>query len=317
MVDAAAGRTGGSGPRPLIRRGAACALLLAFAAPAAAADDGDAWLARMRAALAGLDYQGTLVYVRDGQVDALRVLHRVEADGVRERLVTETGELRDLSRKGGSTRLRGGIAMPAPGPVAEVDPALLASHYEVRLAGEDRIAALPTRIVEIRARDGFRYGYRLWLEQHTALPLKSVAYGSDGAAVEQWMFTAIALGATPSDEAFGNMGEAPPANQPPPPVPAAARYQVHDAPRGFTRIHVAVLADGGEHQVYSDGLARVSLYVEPLQASASNLSGLLRRGALSMFGRVLDGPLQVTVVGEVPPATVERIAQGVTASGGG
>jgi sigma-E factor negative regulatory protein RseB len=58
------------------------------------------------------------------------------------------------------------------------------------------------------------------------------------------------------------------------------------------------------------------LYVEPLAADAPNLSGLLRRGALSVFGRVVDGH-QVTVVGEVPPATVERMAQGVVARDGG
>jgi sigma-E factor negative regulatory protein RseB len=301
-----------------MHRGAACALLLlTLALPATASDDGSAWLSRMAGALTGLDYHGTFVYVRDGQVDALRVLHRADPAGSRERLSTLSGEARDLARTGPIARLQGGIAAalaaPALGPTAPADADAIARHYEIVVAGRDRIAALPTRIVEIRPRDGFRYGYRLWLEEATAMPLKSVAYGSDGVAVEQWMFTSIALGERPDDEA---MGPAVPGAGVAAPMASGApafspRWRVTHAPRGFRLVHAMALADGGEHHLYSDGLARVSLYVEPLASSGSNLSGLLRRGGLSMFGRVLSGAQQITVVGEVPAVTVERFAQGI------
>jgi sigma-E factor negative regulatory protein RseB len=301
-------------------RGAACALLLlTLALPATASDDGEAWLSRMAGALTGLDYDGTFVYVRDGQVDALRVVHRVDPAGPRERLSTLSGEPRDLARTGPVARLHGGIAealaAPALGPPPPPDPGALARHYEIVVAGRDRIAALPTRIVEIRPRDGFRYGYRLWLEEGTAMPLKSVAYGSDGVAVEQWMFTSIVLGERPDDEAMGPAlsSTAPASSEAQNPPTAGPRWRVLHAPRGYRLVHVMVLADGGEHHLYSDGLARVSLYVEPLASSGSTLSGLLRRGALSMFGRVLSGAQQITVVGEVPAVTVERFAQGIEA----
>jgi sigma-E factor negative regulatory protein RseB len=306
-----------------MHRGAACALLLlTLALPATATDDGSAWLSRMAGALAGLDYDGTFVYVRDGQVDALRVVHRVDPEGPRERLSTLSGEQRDLARSGPMARLQGGIAaaIAAPSllPSAPAEPGMLERHYEVVLAGRDRIADLPTRIVEIRPRDGFRYGYRLWLEESMAMPLKSVAFGSDGVAVEQWMFTSITLGIRPDDDAIGpplaatnpDAGAGGAASTP---ATIEPRWRVSNAPRGYRLLHVMALDGGGEHHLYSDGLARVSLYVEPLASSGSTLSGLLRRGALSMFGRVLSGAQQITVVGEVPAVTVERFAQGIEA----
>ena len=294
--------------------GRALGLLLALSTPAAA-EDGAAWLQRMAAALSGLDYSGTFVYVRDGQVDALRVLHRADPHGAHERLTTLSGEPRELVRRGGQARLLGGIAAPvaAPDVAATADAADWQPHYQVVLAGRDRVAGQASRIVEIRPRDGFRYGYRLWLEEASALPLKSIAYGSDGVAVEQWMFTEIAIGRRPDDAELGTMeSDRSPAADP---GPGAQSWQVLDVPRGYRLRRRAALPDGGEQQVYGDGLASVSVYVEPLAATDANLSGLLRRGALSMFGRVVGGQ-QVTVVGAVPAATVERFAQGVAALDG-
>ena len=66
-----------------------------------------------------------------------------------------------------------------------------------------------------------------------------------------------------------------------------------------------------EHQVYSDGLANVSVYVEPLRADVPAFSGPASRGAINLYGRVLDGH-QVTVLGDVPTAAVERFAQCVS-----
>jgi sigma-E factor negative regulatory protein RseB len=299
------------------RRGACCALwlLLAWAAPAAADEAAD-WFARMRQALVQQHYQGTLVYLRDGQLDALQIVHRAGGDGPDERLYSLSGQRREMSRRGRSARLSGGIGSVMPVlAAAGSHPPDLAGAYRLQLLGSDRMADRPTRLLEIRPRDGFRYGYRVWLDQASALPLKSIAIGPDGGAVEQWMFTSITLGkasvAAMLDEAAPGLDAAAPAatSQSMPP----ARWQVQDLPPGFERISLLRLERGGEHQVYSDGLATVSLYIEPLADEVPALSGLLRRGALSLFGRVLAGR-QLTVIGEVPPLTVERIAQGVVPS---
>jgi sigma-E factor negative regulatory protein RseB len=66
-----------------------------------------------------------------------------------------------------------------------------------------------------------------------------------------------------------------------------------------------------QHLVYSDGLASVSVFIEPSDPRAQPMRGLAKVGAAFAFSRNLDGH-QVTAVGEVPPVTVEAIATGVT-----
>jgi sigma-E factor negative regulatory protein RseB len=66
-----------------------------------------------------------------------------------------------------------------------------------------------------------------------------------------------------------------------------------------------------QHLVYSDGLASVSVFIEPRSPQTQVMSGLAKVGAAFAYSRNLDGH-QVTAVGEVPAATVEAIAAGVT-----
>jgi sigma-E factor negative regulatory protein RseB len=61
--------------------------------------------------------------------------------------------------------------------------------------------------------------------------------------------------------------------------------------------------------VYSDGLATVSVFIEP-GAPAADPEPVQRRGPLSAFTRQV-GDARVTVVGEVPPTTARSIADSV------
>jgi len=299
-----------------MRRGAFGALCLWLAAlPAAAAEPGD-WLQRIAAAHASQHYDGTVVVLRGDQLEALRVSHRAGADAGRTRLQSLTGEPRSIRRSGGFAELQAGSeAMPRVGlpPRGDAGPASL-RHYRISPVGRDRVAGLASDVIEILPRDVFRYGYRLWLDQEHGLPLKSAAFGADGRLVEQWMFAEIRFRTEPADDGVSDAPAAP-VMQASPLRPADARWQVRDLPPGFELLAVVESSARGEHQLFGDGWARVSLYVEPMSTQQPGLSGLLQRGATSLFGRALDGR-QITVVGEVPPITVERIAQGVVARDG-
>jgi len=66
-----------------------------------------------------------------------------------------------------------------------------------------------------------------------------------------------------------------------------------------------------EHLVYSDGLAVVSVFIEPQgSGSAKPMTGSTGMGAVNAFGAMVNGH-QVTVVGEVPAATVTMIGQSI------
>ena len=306
----------------------ALALGLTLALPALA-QDANAWLARMGQALNGLDYQGELVYAHGGQIEALRVFHAIEPGGVRERLVSLSGAPREVMRGAGQVTLSGsrpraavyGEAGLAPTRLLAdfgSEPDRLAAHYSLAMVGADRVAGLATQVLDVRPRDAFRYGYRLWLENDSGMLLKSIRFGADGRPVEQLMFTRIALRERPSEaDLAGAPGEAPVAN--PMPLPQAATaapgWSVANVPDGFTLAASKPLRDDVEHLVYSDGLAHVSVYVEPLTPAAPAFTGPSTRGAVNIHGRVLDGH-QIIVLGDVPPATVERFAQGVVPAAG-
>jgi sigma-E factor negative regulatory protein RseB len=63
--------------------------------------------------------------------------------------------------------------------------------------------------------------------------------------------------------------------------------------------------------VYSDGLAAVSIFIEPLQEQREPLkTGLASMGAIHLYTREVANHV-VTVVGETPAASVQRIAEAV------
>ena len=67
------------------------------------------------------------------------------------------------------------------------------------------------------------------------------------------------------------------------------------------------------HLVFTDGIASVSVFVEPRKARhQAGAEGPARVGSSSAFSTVVDGH-QVTAVGEVPPNTVKFIATQVKA----
>jgi sigma-E factor negative regulatory protein RseB len=62
-----------------------------------------------------------------------------------------------------------------------------------------------------------------------------------------------------------------------------------------------------EHLVFTDGVASVSVFVEPRKPDTLPAEGPARVGSSSAFSTVVDDH-QVTAIGEVPPNTVQFIA---------
>lgn len=304
--------------------------LVAFAAALPAfAQDAHAWLARMDRAMREMDYVGTFVYSERRGMETLQVFHRRDGDGARERLVSLTGEPREVVRADERVTCIGTAPTPrayeaAPGggmfPALAANDARSLAQYQVALAGDGRIAGRAAQIVDVRARDAYRYGYRLWLDRDTGMLLKSLRVGLDGIPVEQIMFTELEF-VTPSDQqlAAGQPADDARVARAELPAPAeaatqaAAAWRVQDPPPGFTLTLLRPAQDGGEeHQVYSDGVASVSVYIEPAERGV--IGGNVSQGAISSSTRRI-GAHRVFVIGDVPELTAQRFAQAVAASG--
>jgi sigma-E factor negative regulatory protein RseB len=310
-------------------------VLLCLAAMAQAGDrEARDWLERMSDSLATRNYEGRFFRVRDSRSEAMRIIHRVERGKVTERLVSLDGSGREYirnekevicylpdrrlvlveKRSEDSTLL---TAVP-------VYNERLEANYSIELGPATKTLGRHTQQILVKPRDQFRYGYRLWLDKETAMPLKSQLCDRDGRVIEQLMFAELhfrdripADSLKPAVVADGFQWlyqDAQSAR-----VRSATMNWVVRPPAGFrlTALRMQMMAGSSvpvQHLVYSDGLASVSVFIEPRTSDTQAIRGLAKVGGAFAYSRDIDGH-QVTAVGEVPPATVEAIAVGVTKDG--
>lgn len=311
-------------------------LLLATVGQVHAEDSARQWLDEMSSALQTLDYDGTFVYLHDGRIDAMRIIHQASDGGQRERLVSLTGSAREVLRddkavtciKPDNKSVMIGKSRPRPPfPTLPRDLGKASRNYQVEDVGEDRMAGYNAKVIAITPQDEFRYGYRFWIEQNTRMLLKYDLRDPDGTPIEQVMFTRLGIGAEiPQSELQPSLtgdGYTWHRQQDVRGAPVAAGdepgWKVGQLPDGFVLTHFQQKrmredAETAEHMVYSDGLATVSVYVEKRGHQDDSLSGLSTMGAMNAYGLMVDG-YQVMVVGEVPPATVRMIAHSLERAG--
>jgi len=311
-----------------------CAALLLAAAAAAAADDPRDWLTRADQALATRNYEGVFVHEHAGETETLRVIHRVGSDGVSERLLSMDGSGREFIRRGGQLTCylpdqrtvlveKNSGAGLLLGDLPRID-ATSAGQYDVRELSRSRVSGRTARVIEIMPMDELRYGYRLWIDEATAMPLKTQLRTVRGAVLEQIVFTSLVLPARIADSELEPATDArhyrwvqhlaDTADAPGLPV----SWQAGALPPGFRMTVIArqVLSGGPvEHLVFSDGLASVSVFVEiGRSAGAEQVSSdAATLGSSSAYSTVVQG-YRVTAVGEVPPDTVRAIAQSIRAA---
>lgn len=181
------------------------------------------------------------------------------------------------------------------------DLARIERGYRVQLLALDQIDgrdALPLRFDPV---DRWRYGTTLWVDRSTGLVVKTEMRGIDGQTLAQAMLAQVEL-LDPASSPDTNP-EAPRATQP-------MRWQIKGLPDGFSVIRAAPEADE-EQFLIGDGVASVSVFIEPLIDGRSAQRGSQQRGLLATQAEV-RGDYQLIAIGAVPPATIERILNGLT-----
>jgi sigma-E factor negative regulatory protein RseB len=308
------------------------ALVLALAAQAAQADDdGLAWLQRMHLASQTLSYTGTFVYRSGDQSETSRIVHVVGREGIRERLETLEGHPREIVREGDEVK----CYLPDRMTVKvdkqtdhKIFPGLLpenlqgiSEHYAISAGTIERIAGYDSRAILLQPKDKLRYGRKLWAEMKTGMLLQSQTFNEDGEPIEQFAFTQITIGGKIGSEQLqprllararvwhiDNAG-AVEANL------AASGWIIGPKLPGFKKVAEMRRTLGGSvkvgHVIYSDGLAAISVFIEPMTNKTSLPSpGLSRQGAINIYSRQIADHL-VTVVGETPAESVKALAESV------
>jgi sigma-E factor negative regulatory protein RseB len=308
------------------------------------AEEPGQWLERMNHALTARNYDGTFSHWHGGKVEMLRIIHRVQDGAVSERLVSLDGSGREFIRTGSDLacylpdqRTVLVERRPAEESLFGGFPAIneqTASFYDIQEVARTRLNRRDTRVITVSPKDEFRYGYRLWIDESTAMPLKTQLCDARGHVIEQIVFASLVLSSRIPDSAFKPevstegfqwlRNDSAPTKEPS--ASASLVWNALKLPPGFkmTARSAQVMPGSNDpvaHLVYSDGLASVSVFVEPqaqskVAADQPPVAESARVGSSSAFSTVTDGH-KVTALGEVPPATVRFIANSMKAQGTG
>jgi sigma-E factor negative regulatory protein RseB len=320
-----------SAARSRAARFAAMSLLLAVGVALGA--EPKEWLDRMNRALTTRNYVGVFTHVRGTRAETLRIIHRVRGRDVSERLLSLDGSGREFVREGDEltcyfpdkrTVL---VERRAPdGPLLGALPAIdddSSLVYEVRGGERERLLGRTTRVVALSPRDEYRYGYRLWIDEQTSMPLKTQLCDRSGAVIEQILFSSIDLPERIPDSEFKPLVDASGyrwvrAERQVASATSPELWEAMRLPPGFRMATRSSQALPGSrepvaHLVFTDGVASVSVFVEPRKPDSVPTEGPSRVGSSSAFSTVVDDH-QVTAIGEVPPNTVEFIATQVKAT---
>lgn len=311
---------------------ALCGAGCLFAGVALSEEGPQELLDRMSTAVQTTNYEGTVLRISDGHAEALKVIHTV-ADGViREKVIAQEGNGLEIIRNGNEVHCilpeQKSVLVEEWNDQSTLFSTLpssqlrLGNEYDVKFAGEQRVAGRAAVQIAIKPHDEFRYEHRVWLDTETGFPLQTQLIGTDGAPLEQIKFAdikldpeigAAALTSTYSTENFKWY------NQPKRQVSTVVdnRWQSTSLPLGYRLVSSqAEIMPGSDesvtHLLYSDGLASVSVFIAA--HADENLSKRSRAGASNSYSTVV-GEYRITAVGEVPAATVERIANSMEMRG--
>lgn len=312
----------------------ACSLALPSLTNAANNDEAISMLERMTEAAKDLTYEGVFAYQSGKNLQSIRIYHRADSRGELERLISLNGAAREVIRSNDmvtcinpevrqvnvSRRPLGrGFPSDLPRRLSSATP-----FYEVTMGEMDRIAGRKAQELVIKPHDQYRYGYRLWVDADTDLLLKSELVGNDGDVLETFAFSSLNTDVHIPEHKFEpqTSGEEMTwhRSEPEKPLNTANQSQLSQwraewLPDGFSQVayQTRLRASNGadvEQRVYSDGLSSVSVFIEKIRAKHTHLRGGSHVGAINAFGTIMHSHF-VTVVGEVPAETVEKIGNNI------
>lgn len=308
------------------------AVACAIAQPVAAAqtsteDPGMELLQNAQSAARELDYSGVYTYQQGATMVSSRIVHIVDGTGERERIEILDGAPREYVRHNETTQClipdrklvvlerRRGDRFPA---LLLGSGETIPSHYAVQsFPAVHRVAGRECTITELTPKDGHRYGYRLCTDTKTNLLLKVQTLDADKAVVDQVSFTNVQVGDKVAPEDL------------------VSRWNIRDwevveaelitvdlstagwripFPPGFKIMSQVARPMQSRREVnqllISDGLAAISIFIEAFKAPADQplARGAMHKGAMNVF-RTRIGDYWLTALGEVPPATLQGIAE--------
>ncbi len=290
------------------------------------------WLMRMQEASRERSYIGTFVVSSSGGgLSSARIWHAGHPTQQVEKVEVLTGAPRSTYRRNEEVltflpddrvvRAEKREAMGLFPNLLRSSDTSIPEFYTARRTGAERVAGFDADVVQLAPKDDLRFGYRVWSEKRSGLMVKLQTLDGQGRVLEQAAFSELQLDVpVPADRITRKM-------QPPPGwrVERAKAVKTDAASEGWAlkaavpgfkpmncyRRPAAAGAAGGSLQwIFSDGLAAVSLFIEPYDPERHQQEGLMASGATQTLTRRMED-WWVTAVGEVPAQTLKAFVHGI------
>ena len=291
----------------------------------------DAWQILEKTAFAAreLNYSGQFIYQNGGQTRAVEITHMNQDGREMTRNMVLDDKPREVYSQGSDIvifqpknekvmieKRRGQNLFPA---ILPTNLRLIKSSYTARLGATELVAGRSAQIVELVPNDAFRYSYKIWADAEFGLLLKMTLLNNKNETLEQIYFNQLSMLNSQDVNWFQ------------PKIDVSKNYVMENAPAithtdenwivaqlpaGYRKIdQVQRMVPGKSAPVsqliFSDGIASVSLFIEPLAKGVRPKMGHMLVGSTNICAHVVEG-YQVIVVGEVPAETVQQIAKAVT-----
>lgn len=282
------------------------ALLIALGASPALAQVDNQWLNRMSTALSSTPYKAHLFHQQGDNIVSIKAVQLVSGDQHLQSVERLDGPAQPLV----ATRSNEHCGM-ASSALGSLDPSLInTTYYDVVDAPAVRVAGRDAARVQVVAKDPLRYSYLLDIDKQSGLPLRYVIVGANRVPLERLQVVSLTLQASKFEQELSShtIVEQQCDRQ----LEVDGRWSM-SVPPGFS-LKGSHIEQGKQRLTYSDGLASYSLYIE----EGAQQSTLASRGALNAIveSRSFEGsPYTLTLMGDLPKATLDRIVQSVRLTG--
>ena len=286
------------------------------------------WIERMHSAPCSRAYAGTFVVLSaNGAMSSSRIWHACDGQQQLERVESLSGTPRTVYRRNDEVRTflpqarvvrsdrRDTSGLFPRVPV--VSGTSIAQFYTPRLLGQERVAGFMSDVVSFQPADTLRFGYRLWSERETGLVVKLQTLAADGRVLEQAAFSELDLNAPVKVEQLSRLMDATSGYKvvAPSVVKTTAKaegWTLRQPVAGFVPVscHRRAVSDAPDAPsvlqcLYSDGLASVSLFVEPFDPQRHPAQPQVSSmGATQLLAQRGPSEMWLTAVGEVPLQTL-------------
>ncbi|MCG3723392.1 sigma-E factor regulatory protein RseB [Vibrio cincinnatiensis] len=286
----------------------------------------EALLHQMNEASQHLNYELSYILIKKNSIEPLLYRHARQESQQFAHLVYLSGPVREVIRRGNEVSyvepgvepftIESGNMVAPTIPMLNSDVAQLSQYYDFVKMGRAREAGSACQVLRVVPKDGLRYSYVLWVDEKSSLPLRADLVDRDGEVLEQYRTISYTINDQLATLMSGlNNVQLPEVLSLPKGNIQQTFWTVGWKPEGFqplelNRYRMVMTERLVESQMFSDGLFNFSVYVA--NRDDHSLKGQLVRQGRRTVHSFVNGENEISVVGDIPPATAQRIAQSVS-----